>query len=282
MCDKIVSSSLANHRLIISFLRCRVQHLPRYFKNTMKKFFFVDMAYYLCSTFSQVHITRASSIPDHCSAYALTDTKEECLREMFDRAHDKSCPFCDRLKNTLKKLSWIWAKRTWMTWCTSFSRFQFGGKVFGKSFRSFGLDGRKGWWVIEYDFHGNFWVNITWFFAFFTGLLDWIILILVWFERSFHPAQVSFKRCPSLTIKTDGVTSSTNYMDVHGPLRAAQGRIGQYHQSWMASGWSYDALFHCRHWNLAVTLSLHLKIMPVPLVILIVANNYCLFINLIV
>ena len=40
--------------------------------------------------------------------------------------------------------------------CSAFSRFQFGGKVLGKSFRSFGLNGRKGWWVVEYDFHGNF------------------------------------------------------------------------------------------------------------------------------
>ena len=23
------------------------------------------------------------------------------------------------------------------------------------------------------DFHGNFWVNVTWFFAFFSGLLAW-------------------------------------------------------------------------------------------------------------
>ena len=69
-----------------------------------EKFFFVDMAYYFCSTFSQVHIARASSIPDHCSAYALPNTKEECLREMCDHAHDKSCPFCDRLKDTLKEI----------------------------------------------------------------------------------------------------------------------------------------------------------------------------------
>lgn len=51
MCDKIVSSSLANHRLMISFLRCRIQDLPRNFKNTMKKFFFVDIAYYFCSDY---------------------------------------------------------------------------------------------------------------------------------------------------------------------------------------------------------------------------------------
>ena len=104
MCHKIVSSSLGNHRLMISFLRSGIQNLPRNFKNTMKKFFLVDIAYCFCSTFSQVHITRASSIPDHCSTYALTDTKEECLQEMCDHALDKSCPFRDRLKDTLKEI----------------------------------------------------------------------------------------------------------------------------------------------------------------------------------
>ena len=35
---------------------------------------------------------------------------------------------------------------------------------------------------VEQDFHGNFQVNVTWFFAFFSGVLDWIVPILVWFE----------------------------------------------------------------------------------------------------
>ena len=39
-------------------------------------------------------------------------------------------------------------------------------------------------------------VNVTWFFAFFSGVLDWIVLILVWFERSLHSAQVSGQSCP--------------------------------------------------------------------------------------
>ena len=32
--------------------------------------------------------------------------------------------------------------------------------------------GRKGRWVVEQDFHGNFWVNVTWFFAFLSGVLE--------------------------------------------------------------------------------------------------------------
>ena len=42
-------------------------------------------------------------------------------------------------------------------------------KVFGKAFRTLVLDERKGRWVVKQDCHGNFLVNVTWFFAFFGG-----------------------------------------------------------------------------------------------------------------
>ena len=49
----------------------------------------------------------------------------------------------------------------------------FGGKNFRKAFRILGLDERKGRWVdCEQDFHGNFQVNVTYFLAFFSGVLD--------------------------------------------------------------------------------------------------------------
>ena len=80
--------------------------------------------------------------------------------------------------------------------CFSCLGFILVGKVFGKAFRILGLDERKGRWAVEQDFHGNFQVNVTWFFAFFSGVIDWIVLILVWFERSLHSAQVSAQSCP--------------------------------------------------------------------------------------
>ena len=40
------------------------------------------------------------------------------------------------------------------------------GNVFRKAFRILGLDERQGGWVVEKDFHINFQVNVTWFFAF--------------------------------------------------------------------------------------------------------------------
>ena len=103
--------------------------------------------------------------------------------------------------------------------CRAFSRFHFSGKVFREGFRILGLDGRKGRWAVEQDFHGNFQVNVTRFFAFFSGVLDCIVPLLVWFERSLHFA------LHSLTIKTDDVTSSRRDVDPHRWLRAAQGRI---------------------------------------------------------
>ena len=48
----------------------------------------------------------------------------------------------------------------------------------------------------ETRFSRKFLVNVTCFFVFFSGLLVWIVLILVWFERSLYPAQVRGRSCP--------------------------------------------------------------------------------------
>ena len=72
----------------------------------------------------------------------------------------------------------------------------FVGKDFRQTFRILELHDRKGRWVVEQDVHGNFQVNVTWFFAFFLGALAWIVLIVVWFERSLQSAQVSGQSCP--------------------------------------------------------------------------------------
>ena len=83
-------------------------------------------------------------------------------------------------------------------------------KVFRKAFRILGLDERKGRWVVEQDFHRNFQVKITWFFAFFSSVLDWIVPILVWFERSLHSAQVGRQSCPwLLKLMTSKLVEST-------------------------------------------------------------------------
>ena len=46
------------------------------------------------------------------------------------------------------------------------------GKVVRKAFRILELDERKGRWVVEQDFHGNFQVDVTFFCVFFSGVLD--------------------------------------------------------------------------------------------------------------
>ena len=48
----------------------------------------------------------------------------------------------------------------------------FSSLVFQKAFRILGLGERKGRWAMEQDFHGDFQVNVTWFFASFSGVLD--------------------------------------------------------------------------------------------------------------
>ena len=50
--------------------------------------------------------------------------------------------------------------------------FNLVGRVFRKAFRILGLGERKGRWVMEQDFHGDFQVNVSWFFASFSGVLD--------------------------------------------------------------------------------------------------------------
>ena len=66
------------------------------------------------------------------------------------------------------------------------------GKVFGKAPRILVLDERKGSWAVKQDVE----IFGSMLHAFFSGLLKWIVLILVWFERSLHPAQVSGQSCP--------------------------------------------------------------------------------------
>ena len=57
--------------------------------------------------------------------------------------------------------------------------FSLVGKVFKKAFRILGLDKRKGTctcrWVVEQDFHGNFQVNVTFFFLFLRCGFTWAI-----------------------------------------------------------------------------------------------------------
>ena len=53
----------------------------------------------------------------------------------------------------------------------------FAEHLVGFIFNILETDERKGSWVVEQDFQ----VNVTWFFAVFSGVLGWIVLILVWF-----------------------------------------------------------------------------------------------------
>ena len=57
--------------------------------------------------------------------------------------------------------------------CWEFSRLHFGRKVFGKVFRILGLDKKKGRWVVEQDYQGNFGGNFTWLFVWIESYSFW-------------------------------------------------------------------------------------------------------------
>ena len=91
--------------------------------------------------------------------------------------------------------------------------------------RILGLDERKGRWVEEQDFHGNFLVNVTLFFTFSTLCVT--ELSLFWYGlKDLFTLHKSARSKLSLTIKTEDVTSGRRDADLHRRPRAAQGRIG--------------------------------------------------------
>ena len=66
-----------------------------------------------------------------------------------------------------------------------------GGGGGGATLRIFGLDERKGRWVVGQDFQGNFWVNVTCLPFSPASLTDSYLFWYGFTLRSLHPAQVS-------------------------------------------------------------------------------------------
>ena len=85
------------------------------------------------------------------------------------------------------------------------------GKVFRKVFRILGLGERKGRWVVEQDFHGNFQVNVTCFLPFSPVFMTELYSFWYGLKDLFL----------SLTIKTGDVTSGRRDMDLHRGLQVA-------------------------------------------------------------
>lgn len=90
--------------------------------------------------------------------------------------------------------------------CWAFSFILMVGN-FRRAFRILRLDERKGRWEVEQDVHGNFRVNVAYFLVFFCGLLDLITVIMVWFEWSLLPVQVSWQSFPWPLKRVGDVTS---------------------------------------------------------------------------
>jgi hypothetical protein len=52
----------------------------------------------------KVHVSPNSSVPDHCSTFALSDNINNCWKKQCDHQHDHICDRCQLLKLTLDKI----------------------------------------------------------------------------------------------------------------------------------------------------------------------------------
>ena len=78
---------------------------------------------------------------------------------------------------------------------------------------------------MEQDFHGNFQVNGGFLPFSLVSVAEYFVLILVWFERSLHSAQVSELSCPwPLKLMTSQTVEGR--LTCTGTLRVPQGRMG--------------------------------------------------------
>lgn len=51
-----------------------------------------------------MHISSQSTVPDHCSVFALSDNANKCWNENCNHLHDQQCDRCELLKTTLSKI----------------------------------------------------------------------------------------------------------------------------------------------------------------------------------
>ncbi len=52
----------------------------------------------------KVHVSCSSTVPDHCSIFALSDVNNKCWQQTCDHNHDQKCDRCELLKITLNKI----------------------------------------------------------------------------------------------------------------------------------------------------------------------------------
>ena len=111
------------------------------------------------------------------------------------------------------------------------------------------------------------------FFAFFSGVLDWIVLILVWFERSLYSAQVRGESCPwPLKMTSQAVERTWIPTCDYGRLRGEWVKLLQplFHWPVIESLFSNndfkfcleergDYFLHSKHWLLQAFFSLNRK-----------------------
>jgi len=72
----------------ITELKENVRHLKQYIKSDYK-----------------IHCSMATTIPDHCRVFALSDPKKECYRRHCDHQHNQLCESCETLKTSLDSVA---------------------------------------------------------------------------------------------------------------------------------------------------------------------------------
>lgn len=57
-----------------------------------------------CGLNSQVHVSKSSSVPDHCRPFALSDPKDPAYQSVCEHDHNDACDRCDLLSETLLQI----------------------------------------------------------------------------------------------------------------------------------------------------------------------------------
>ena len=57
-----------------------------------------------CGLNSQVHVSKSSSVPDHCRPFALSDPKDPAYQSVCEHDRNDACDRCDLLSETLLKI----------------------------------------------------------------------------------------------------------------------------------------------------------------------------------
>ena len=156
----------------------------------VKPFIFPVTAWLLKSQNCSKHCLSVKHFTSRCKIYQLPNFKHAQKAKFQDSfwvlKWHSSLDFHSSLSHLLSSSALFLAP--FFPFCWAFTTLYFSGEVFGKAFRIVGLDARK---CRCEQHHCNLREKALFFFS---SLLDWIILILDWFEISRSLGQLRWQR----------------------------------------------------------------------------------------